>query len=82
MEWKGEVHQIKKGTGIGIHTFGYGRMKHIYGEDADQFNPDRFYEKGINTYTDCEFPMFNMNPRLCLGRNVAIVQAKIVAIML
>ena len=80
--YKGNKYTIAKDTGICVHTYGYARGKHIFGQDADKFNPERFYEKGINTYNEYEFPMFNMNPRLCLGRNVAIVQAKIVAILL
>ena len=82
VKFNGNTYTIKKGSGVTVQCYAYSRMKHIYGDDADIFNPMRFYEKGINTYTVYQYPYFNVNPRLCLGRNVAIVQAKIVAILI
>ena len=40
----------------------------------------RWWEKGVNSYSIYKYPIFNINPRLCLGRQVAIMEAKIVVI--
>jgi len=40
-------HILRKGDGVVIHTYSYARCKHIYGEDADVFNPLRFYKKKL-----------------------------------
>ena len=80
VECEGITYRIHGGSGVTIHCYSYSRMKHIYGDDAEQFNPMRFYEKGINTFSVHQYPYFNVEPRLCLGRKMAILQAKIVAI--
>lgn len=51
----------------------------IWGHDANEFKPERFAE-GISKA--CKIPQayvpFGVGPRLCLGRNFAMVQLKIV----
>lgn len=51
----------------------------IWGPDANQFKPERF-ENGVSKA--CKFPQayipFGLGPRLCLGRNFAMVQLKII----
>ena len=81
IKFENNVYTISKGDCVAVHCYSYSRMKHIFGDDAQEFNPLRFYEKGITTFDDYQYPYFNVNPRLCLGKNVAIVQAKIVAIV-
>ncbi|KAL2549953.1 Cytochrome [Forsythia ovata] len=55
------------------------RDPEIWGADANEFNPQRF-ENGI--LKACKLPQvyipFGLGPRLCLGRNFAMVQLKIV----
>ncbi|KAF5462424.1 hypothetical protein F2P56_018430 [Juglans regia] len=54
------------------------RDNNIWGKDADEFRPERF-SNGISKA--CKFPQayipFGLGPRLCLGRNFAMVQLKI-----
>ncbi|XP_041022203.1 cytochrome P450 714A1-like [Juglans microcarpa x Juglans regia] len=54
------------------------RDNNIWGQDADEFRPERF-SNGISKA--CKFPQayipFGLGPRLCLGRNFAMVQLKL-----
>ena len=73
-------HIIKKGEVILVQTWIYGRLKRVWGNDSMLFKPERFINKGVNTYEPEIYPMFNINPRLCLGRHVAIMEAKLMVI--
>ena len=84
-------YKIRKGEGVSIHTYVYSRMKGIWGENASQFDPKRFYHvnkdnveyySGIHRYSNYKYPIFNVQPRICLGRHLALMQAKTVIIKL
>lgn len=51
----------------------------IWGADANEFNPERF-SSGISSA--CKVPQayipFGLGPRLCIGKNFAMVQLKVV----
>nr|XP_016512365.1 PREDICTED: cytochrome P450 714A1-like [Nicotiana tabacum] len=55
------------------------RDPEIWGRDANEFKPDRF-ENGVSGA--CKLPQvyipFGLGPRLCLGKNFAMVELKIV----
>ena len=59
------------------------RDKEIWGEDADEFKPERF-EGGV--FEACKYPRaympFGYGPRICLGQHFAIVEAKIALVHL
>ena len=78
-----KVLRLDKGDGVCVYTNAYLRLPSIWGtngRDANKICVENFYENGVNTYSTYVFPVFNLNPRLCLGKTSALMQAKIVAI--
>ncbi|KAF7925044.1 uncharacterized protein EAE98_007132 [Botrytis deweyae] len=57
------------------------RSRSIWGEDADNFRPERWLEDGvIISKTAFEYPVFNGGPRTCLGKKMAeAVAAQVIA---
>jgi len=71
---------IRKGNGIVVPTYAMGRMPWIW-KDPLKFNPDRFNDEK-QKYSPSQYPAFNIPPRLCLGKHVALLEAKIAIIKL
>ena len=57
---------IRKGAGIGYAVYYMHRMKQLYGEDANDFRPDR-WENGKLANIGWGYLPFSGGPRLCLG---------------
>ncbi|KAL8148719.1 cytochrome P450 CYP72A219-like [Apium graveolens] len=55
----------------------------LWGEDAKEFNPDRF-SQGISKATNnrVSFFPFSWGPRVCIGNNFAILEAKLAIAMM
>jgi cytochrome P450 len=51
------------------------RSKAIWGEDADEFKPERFFETRYGAYQ--HFP-FGFMPRMCVGRLFSLQEAKLI----
>jgi len=53
------------------------RDKNVWGEDADDFNPSRF-ENGVTRAAKVPHALlaFSMGPRVCIGQNFAMLEAK------
>ncbi|SPO44319.1 related to Cytochrome P450 [Moesziomyces antarcticus] len=68
---------IKKGETVTWQDHTMARMPELWGEDCEEFKPERFIEKradgslGIKTYSQYLFHAFNAGPRLCLGQTLA-----------
>lgn len=69
---------LPKGSVVMWATWAMGRSKKIWGDDADDFRPERWLiaEDGGESWTlkmmsAFAFPVFNGGPRACLGRRMA-----------
>ncbi|KAJ4843900.1 hypothetical protein Tsubulata_047956 [Turnera subulata] len=75
--------KIKKGDGVNYMAYAMGRMTNIWGEDAEEFRPDRWLQNGIfRPESPYKFPAFHGGPRICLGKEFAYRQMKILAAVL
>ncbi|XP_010685026.2 cytochrome P450 CYP72A219 [Beta vulgaris subsp. vulgaris] len=74
---------IPPGTLIELPIYSVHRDEELWGDDADEFKPDRFAEgiskatKGYNS-----FFTFGSGPRLCIGEKFAITEAKMALSMI
>ncbi|KAI5082392.1 hypothetical protein GOP47_0002135 [Adiantum capillus-veneris] len=75
--------EIPKGLSVWVPVLAIHHDKTIWGEDADEFKPERFSEGVVKA---CKNPMafmpFSFGPRNCVGQNFAMMEAKIVLCML
>jgi cytochrome P450 len=39
--------KVKKGDGVSYMAYAMGRMTYIWGEDAEEFRPERWLENGV-----------------------------------
>ncbi|KAH7067216.1 cytochrome P450 [Paraphoma chrysanthemicola] len=67
---------IPEGTVVGISPIAQNRDKDIWGEDANEFRPDRWLEDEAKAKRfDTSSMTFGGNgPRMCIGRNIALVE--------
>ncbi|KAJ0713969.1 putative abieta-7,13-dien-18-ol hydroxylase [Helianthus annuus] len=60
-----------------------GRMTYIWGEDAKEFRPERWLHDGVfQPQSPFKFTAFQGGPRICLGKEFAYRQMKIMAAFL
>merc|ERR1712062_613063 len=72
------------GDEVIIPTYAFARNPNTY-QCPLHFNPNRFFDKlsatnktsPINVFDEYQYPFFNINPRLCLGRKLALMEAKV-----
>ncbi|KAK4267743.1 hypothetical protein QN277_024483 [Acacia crassicarpa] len=76
-------YRVKKGDGVFYMAYAMGRMPYIWGPDADEFRPERWLKDSIfQPESPFKFTAFHAGPRICLGKDFAYRQMKIVAMAL
>uniref|UniRef100_A0A7N0UBQ9 Cytochrome P450 n=1 Tax=Kalanchoe fedtschenkoi TaxID=63787 RepID=A0A7N0UBQ9_KALFE len=72
--------QVTKGARVTYHPYAMGRMEEIWGEDSLEFRPERWLRDGLfHQESPFKYPVFQAGPRVCLGKEMALVEIKTVA---
>ncbi|CAH1412099.1 unnamed protein product [Lactuca virosa] len=74
--------KLKKGDGVYYMSYAMGRMGYIWGDDAEDFKPERWInDNGVfQPESPFKFVAFHAGPRICLGKDFAYRQMKIISI--
>ncbi|XP_010511352.1 PREDICTED: alkane hydroxylase MAH1 [Camelina sativa] len=75
-------HKVEADSKIVICIYALGRMRSVWGEDASDFKPERWISDNgvLRQEPSYKFMVFNAGPRFCLGKHLALLQMKIVAL--
>ncbi|KAL3450885.1 cytochrome P450 [Aspergillus insuetus] len=65
---------IPKNKGVGFSAYHRHRSKEIYGDDANEFRPERWEGPQLKNMGFAFMP-FHGGPRLCLGKDFALMEA-------
>ena len=75
---------VKKDSVVHWSTFALHRRKDLYGEDAEDFRPERWIDtpekKGLRV--NWEYIPFNGGPRVCIGQQFALMQVSYLTVRL
>ncbi|XP_019099814.1 PREDICTED: cytochrome P450 704C1-like [Camelina sativa] len=78
-----QMARVNKGDNIYYIAYAMGRMTYIWGQDAEEFKPERWLKDGVfQPESPFKFISFHAGPRTCLGKDFAYRQMKIVSIAL
>jgi benzoate 4-monooxygenase len=69
-------HSFPPGTALSVPAYTIHHSKAIWGDDADDFVPERWDEGRITEKQKEAFIPFSYGPRACVGRNVAEMELK------
>lgn len=72
--------KIPEGITLLIHLFNLHRRADLWGEDANQFNPDRFLPENISKRHSHTFLPFSDGLRDCIGKNYAMLAIRTILI--
>ncbi|CAO3597574.1 unnamed protein product [Absidia cylindrospora] len=75
---------IKSGDVFLWSSYSLGRNKDIWGADAKEFKPERWFtEEGeLKRESQGKWPAFHAGPRVCLGQNLATLEALVAVCVL
>lgn len=74
-------NKVAKGNVINYVPYAMGRMKRLWGDDAQDFKPERWLDNDgvFQPQSPFKFTAFQAGPRICLGKDSAYLQMKITA---
>lgn len=74
---------VRAGTRVTYHPYSMGRMETIWGSDCHLFKPERWLRHGVGEFmpkNPFEFPVFQGGTRVCLGKEMSIMEMKTVVV--
>ncbi|KAE8817365.1 Cytochrome P450 86B1 [Hordeum vulgare] len=74
-------HKVKAGEMVLISIYSMGRMEGIWGKDCHDYKPQRWLSedgKKLRYIPSHKFLSFNSGPRMCPGKDIAVMQMKTV----
>ncbi|KAJ5715294.1 cytochrome P450 alkane hydroxylase [Penicillium malachiteum] len=66
---------VRKGEAVGYCAYAMHRQKEYFGDDADEFRPER-WENGALKDVGWAYLPFNGGPRVCLGQEFALLEVR------
>ncbi|XP_044505206.1 cytochrome P450 704C1-like [Mangifera indica] len=75
---------VKKGDVVAFVPYAMGRMKDLWGNDAEEFRPERWLNENGHFRPESPFifTAFQGGPRICIGKDFAYKQMKIFSMIL
>ncbi|KAI4253853.1 MAG: hypothetical protein LQ352_003437 [Teloschistes flavicans] len=75
---------VARGTVIPYAVFATHRRQDLFGEDADEFKPERWLDEGgkRGLRVGWEYLPFNGGPRICIGQQFALTEASYITVRL
>ncbi|KAK6239959.1 hypothetical protein QUC31_005428 [Theobroma cacao] len=75
---------VRKGDMVCYQPYAMGRMQFIWGDDAEEFKPERWLDEDgmFQSESPFKFTAFQAGPRICLGKEFAYRQMKIFSAVL
>ncbi|XP_012075888.2 cytochrome P450 94C1 [Jatropha curcas] len=72
---------VSKGTRVTYHQYAMGRMDRVWGPDCLEFKPERWLKNGVFVPENpFKYPVFQAGFRVCLGKEMALVEMTNVAL--
>ncbi|KAK4799163.1 hypothetical protein SAY86_024528 [Trapa natans] len=73
---------VRRGTRVMYHPYAMGRMESIWGPDCMEFRPERWLDRNgkFVNQNPYKYPVFQAGVRVCLGKEMAIVEMKTVVL--
>nr|WAW38270.1 CYP704A234 [Plumbago zeylanica] len=74
-------YKVERGDNLCYVAYAMGRMRYIWGDDAEEFRPERWIDNNgvFKPESPFKFVAFHGGPRMCLGKDFAYRQMKIVS---
>ncbi|KAM1109056.1 hypothetical protein ACFX13_008631 [Malus domestica] len=74
---------VRKGTRVTYHPYAMGRIQESWGSDCMEFKPDRWLKDGVFFMENpFKYPIFQPGLRVCLGKEMAVMEMKTVVLSL